>query len=211
MARADAVLGGREIDRMAVRFEAPETGGAASPRFISARVLAFEARLEALEQQEPIPPPPSAYPDRVVRPALERHVAEEILAALTVARGVEPPGFERQIALARTSVIERVGGADALAAAMKTEGIAEPELRDILARRVRASYYVDHAISRILHPSEDELREAYRTAQTTFTRDKKFEEVRGAVERWLVVERMRAAESAFFQSARARVTIAYPE
>ena len=36
------------LDRVVVRFIAPETGGMRSPRFIFERVLAFEARLEAL-------------------------------------------------------------------------------------------------------------------------------------------------------------------
>ena len=36
------------IDRVVVRFFAPETGGSAQPRFVTERTLAFEARLEAM-------------------------------------------------------------------------------------------------------------------------------------------------------------------
>ena len=36
------------VDRAVVRFDAPETGGIAHPRFVFERELAFEARLEAL-------------------------------------------------------------------------------------------------------------------------------------------------------------------
>src|SRR5688500_7932602 len=36
------------LDRAVVRYTAPETGGNRSPRFIYERVLAFQARLEAL-------------------------------------------------------------------------------------------------------------------------------------------------------------------
>ena len=36
------------IDRVAVRYYAPETGGSGHPRFVSERMLAFEARLDAL-------------------------------------------------------------------------------------------------------------------------------------------------------------------
>ena len=38
------------FDRTSVRFVSPETGGPAHPRFVLQRVLAFEARLEAMAQ-----------------------------------------------------------------------------------------------------------------------------------------------------------------
>src|ERR1700735_1356275 len=36
------------LDRVAVRFYAPETGGTSRPRFITERTLSFEARLVAM-------------------------------------------------------------------------------------------------------------------------------------------------------------------
>ena len=47
------------LDRVAVRFTAPETGGIAKPQFIFERELAFEARLEALTDGRPRAPGPA--------------------------------------------------------------------------------------------------------------------------------------------------------
>ena len=68
------------VDRTVVRFHAPETGGTAQPRFITERTLAFEARLEAMAgTPEGIG---DGYQEHDVRAAVERHVAEELLAGL---------------------------------------------------------------------------------------------------------------------------------
>src|SRR5271156_1342879 len=80
LARADATPptpGGVTIlDRVVVRWHAPETGGPAKPQFIFERELAFEARLESLSDPDPEPGP---YHDRHVRAALDRHIAETLL------------------------------------------------------------------------------------------------------------------------------------
>ena len=68
---------------------------------------------------------------------------------------------------------------------------------------------MDRAITRILHPSDDELRTAYRTGNHPF-RKQKFEDVRDPLERWLVDQRLRAEEQSFFQQARARMQVSYP-
>jgi hypothetical protein len=111
---------------------------------------------------------------------------------------------------ARADLAERVGGPPALGEAMKAEGIAEAELTAFLFDEVRASYYVDKAVVPILAVSEDALREAYRRSAHPF-RGKKFEDVRLPIRRWLVTERLRAAEIEFLQGARARIrTTAVP-
>jgi hypothetical protein len=210
LAHADS-LEGTPIDDVAARFSAPETGGPEHPRFVTTRVLAFETRLEALEEGEPLAAgtAPGMYPERLARTALERHIAEEILASLITARAMDPLGFRRQVKTQRVALVESIGGQAALEAAMHAEGISEDELADLIARRVRASTYVDRAITRILHPSDDELRTAYRTGTHPF-RKQKFEDVRDALERWLVDQRLRAEEQSFFQQARARVQVSYP-
>ena len=205
-ARAD-VFAGTPIDGVAARFSAPETGGPEHPRFVTTRVLAFETRLEALEEGEQLAS--GTYPERIMRTALERHISEEILASLITARSMDPVGLGRLVKTQRTAIIESIGGASALAEAMRAEGISDDELAELIARRVRASTYVDRAITRILHPSEDELRTAYRTGTHPF-RKQKFEDVRDALERWLVDQRLRAEEQSFFQQARARVQVSFP-
>jgi hypothetical protein len=64
--------------------------------------------------------------------------------------------------------------------------------------------YIDRAITPILHPRDDELREVFRTSPQLFA-DSKFEKARPAVAQWVVQERLRAAETAYWQSARTRV------
>jgi hypothetical protein len=205
--RADA-FGGTPVDQVAARFSAPETGGPEHPRFVTMRMLAFETRLAALEEGESLTD--GTYPERLARTALERHMAEEILSSLIATRAIDPAVFGRQVQLQRVGLVESVGGQAALVAAMHAEGISDDELAELVARRVRASTYVDRAITRILHPSDDELRTAYRTGSHPF-RKQKFDDARDALERWLVDQRLRAEEQSFFQEARARVLVSFPQ
>jgi hypothetical protein len=192
------------IDRIAVRFYAPETGGSSRPRFITERMLAFEARIEGLVDEGAQAGQP--YQDRYIRAAMERHVAEDMLAALMVEAGTEPPDLPRQADEARAGLIERIGGASILLAAQQAEGIDDTEVDAILRRRVRAAFYIDRHISPILRLTEEQLREVYRTSSHPF-KHLRFEEARGPLERWFVTERVRVAENAFLQAARARVKI----
>ncbi len=189
-------------DRVAVRFYSPETGGSSRPRFVSERTLAFETRLEAMGEEGASS---ATYPDRFVRAALERHVAEEILAALMVEAGTEPPELPKLTADARQGLVERIGSA-AIEAAQAAEGIDDAELEGLLRRRVRAAYYLDRSGSPVLHASDEQLREVYRTSAHPF-KSLAFEEAKGPLARWFLAERLRIAENAFLQSARARVKI----
>jgi hypothetical protein len=191
------------VDRVSVRYFAPETGGSSHPRFVSERELAFEARLEALAEQAP---PTAAYQDRFVRAALDRHVAEDMLSALQVQQGTEPPDLPARAEEGRVGLIERSGGPGALRDAMAAEGIEDEELDAILRRRVRAAYYVDRALTPILHPTEEQLREVQRTSANPF-KAMPFDEVRPALSRWFIEGRLRIAETTFLQAARARVRI----
>jgi hypothetical protein len=198
-ARADVA-----VDRTAVRFITPETGGAAHPRWLSQRELAFFARLEATMEQVPLGP--GEYPERYVRTATDRLVARAMLASLMIQRGTEPPDLPKLASDARSELAERVGGAAALENAMKQEGIDEDELGAFLRDFVRAAFYIDRGITPILAVTEDSLREAFRSTLHPF-RNMKFEDARPKLKRWLVVERVRAAELEFLQGARARIKI----
>lgn len=193
-------------DRVAIRYVAPETGGAAHPRFITERELAFFTRIEALLEQTPIEQ--GDYPERYVRAAVDRLVARSMLASLMIQRGIEPPDLPRLTGNARAELEARIGRA-ALAGAMVEEGIDEEELLAFLRDEVRSAYWVDRAVTPILAVSEDSLREAFRSSVHPF-RAGKFDDVRAELRRWLVVERLRAAELEFLQSARARVEIRTP-
>jgi len=191
------------VDRVAVRFYAPETGGSSRPRFISERTLALEARFEALTDESAAS---AAYQERYLRAAMERHVAEEILATLMVEQGREPLDLQRQVEDWRAGLVQRIGGPAVLRAALADEGIEDGELDQILRRRVRAANYVDRSLTPILHPSDEQLREVYRTTSHPF-KSMKYEDARLPLQRWFVAERLRVAETEFLQAARTRVKI----
>ena len=194
------------IDRVAVRFVSPETGGAARPRFLTDRELAFHARLEAILEQSPIEG--ADYPEPYVRSAVDRLVARTMLSSLMIQRGSELPDLPRLTMEARAELSVRIGDA-ALADAMKRESIDEDEVLAFVRDQVRAAYYVDRAVTPILAVTEDALREAFRSMNHPF-RGGKFDDVRVRLKRWLVTERFRAAELEFLQGARARVRITTP-
>jgi len=206
-ARADeaAQADRASVDRIAVRFWSPETGGTSRPRFITERELAFEARLEALGEDSNFGNA-GAYQERHVRAATERRVSEELLATLMIEHGTDPRDMPALVTRARAAMVDRVGGPAAFAAAMAAEGIDEGEVGDFLRRQVRAAIYVDRSITPILRPTEEELREVFRTDAHPY-KGMKLDDVRERFVRWLVGERLRQAESGFLQAARTRVKI----
>lgn len=191
------------LDRVAVRYYAPETGGAARPRYVSERLLAFEARLEALGEQTAAS---DSYEDRFVRAALDRHVAEDMLSSLAVKSGTLPKDLTPYTDEEQRGLVERVGGEAALHRAMDAEGIDDVDLHAMLRRRVRAAWYVDRALTPLLRPSDEQLREVFRTSAHPF-KQMSFEEARPALARWFMEERLRAAETTFLQAARARLHV----
>ncbi len=99
------------LDRAVVRFSAPETGGARSPRFIFERTLAFEARIEALaDPDRATTRDVRPYRERHVRAALERHVAETLLSSLRIDPEPSEQDLSRQTESARRMLYERAGG-----------------------------------------------------------------------------------------------------
>ena len=130
-----------------------------------------------------------------------------MLASLLVQRGSEPPDLPRLALDARAELADRIGGAAVLEDALQREGLDEAELMAFLRDQVRATWYVDKAITPIISVTEDSLREAFRSTLHPF-RTQKFEDARVRLRRWLVAERMRSAELEFLQSARARIKIA---
>lgn len=191
------------VDRVVVRFSAPELGGVRSPRFISARLLAFEARVEALADPDRTG---AAYRERHVSAALERHIAETLLAGLRIDPEPSASVLRAQADAARRALEERVGGAGPLEAAARAEGVSPRELVALCQRQARASLYLDRMVSPMLAPSDAELRTLYRTERTPF-RDAPFETILPALRRWYVSNRLQAALSGFYQNARSRLRI----
>jgi hypothetical protein len=192
------------VDRVAVRFYSPETGGTARPRFITERVLAFEARLDALSEDAAARGTGQA--ERHMRNALDRHVVEEMLATLDKGALVSPADDARLEREARADLEERAGGEGPIGIAAEEEGLDGDEMNAIFVRRARAAAYLDRSVTRFLHPADEQLREVYRTSQHPF-RNRAFEDVRGPLSRWFVFERLKVIEAAFLQTARSRVTV----
>jgi len=191
------------LDRVLVRWHAPEAGGPAKPQFIFERELAFEARLESLADPDP---EPGAYHDRHVRAALERHIAETLLASLPILPPPDPKVIAARAHVAREILEQRVHGRPKLLEAAAAEGIGDGELDALSARQARASLYLDKMIAPMLEPSELELRDLWRTGTTPF-KEQPFDQVVKPLARWYVGQRLMQALDGYFQNARARVVV----
>ncbi len=205
-ARAEGnAAAGSLVDRAFVRYVSPETGGGARPRFLTEHEVALFARIEALIEDGGVN---GDFLDRFGRVAVDRVIAEDMLAALQVERGIEPPELPKLTREARETLEARVGGADALASALKAEGISDLELETVMRRRARATYYADRTLASIVKPPEEELYNAFRTLTHPY-RTMKYEEARQRFARWYAYERLRTLEIDFVQSARSRLLVTY--
>lgn len=199
------------VDRAAARFLSPETGGAARPRFVFERTLAFEARLEAMVQNAGIG---EGYQERDVRAALEHDVAEQMLASLAEKLIADSPADKRPgldevprvEQLVGSALAERLGGRERIDEAAHAEQLDAGEVDALLHRAALAAWYLDRAVTPLLHPSDEQLRDVFRTSANPY-RGHPFDSVREALSRWFVLERIRVTESAFLQSARSRVKL----
>lgn len=192
------------VDRAAVRFTAPETGGVDKPRFIFERELAFEARLEALADTGFRMTTEAPYLDRHVRAALERHMAEVLLGSLEINPEPTARDVDKRVDAARLSLIQQAGGQLALEEARRAEGIGVEEIGRLLARRARASLYLDRMVATMLTPSDTELRIVHRTTRTPYSSEP-YEAVAPVLSRWYVAQRLNVAVRAFYEGARSRI------
>ncbi len=181
----------------------PETGGPTKPRFITERELRFWARVEATIDEGNAP---ADFYVRYARTALDRLIAEDMLASLLIERGVEPTDLPKAALEAREELEARVTGPARLTELMKADGGSEAELSAFLRCRVRATTYVDKVISPILKPNEDEVFQGFRTMPSPF-RTLAYEDGRARFLRFYIHERFRSLSLDFVKSARARLTL----
>lgn len=200
---APVVPGTVAVDRIVVRWYAPETGGIRKPQFVLARELAFEARLESLADPDP---DRAVYRDRHVRAALDRHIAEALLASLPVLPEPTPDEIATRAQGAWAMLEQRVGGRDRLLEAALAEGIDLEELNAMLRRQAKASLYLDRMIAPMLEPTDDELLALHRSGATPFN-GRDLAGVKDALKRWYVSAKLAQALDTYFQNARLRVTI----
>jgi len=192
------------LDRAAVRWHAPETGGVEKPQFIFERELAFEARIVALADPDVDAAP---YTDRHLRAALERHIAETLLSNLPVFPAPTAAEVASRAESARAVLEQRVRGREKLIAAAKAEGIGSDEIDSMLRRQARASLYLDRMVAPMLEPSETELRALVATPGATHFSGQPYDKVVLVLSRWVVAQRLGEAIAAYYQTARSRVVV----
>lgn len=193
------------VDRVIGRWRVAEGGRPGKARPIFARQLAFEARIEAMAGGEP---PTVTLIDRHVRAALARHVTESLLAELPLEPAPSPAQIGEQAAGARRVLVARVGGEQRLMAALERERLSTDELDAILRRTARASLYLDRMVAPQIEPTDLELRQIHAAGQTPFSKER-FVDVAEELKRWVMSQRLAETLDAFYQRARARVTITW--
>ena len=193
------------VDRAVVRFSAPEGGGRERPYFVYERELAFEARLVA--RADPAHRAKSEpYRRHHLQAALERHIAETLLAALAIDPAPSPTQIADQLAAARTMVVDAVGGEATLSLAAREEGLGSLELRRFFRRRALASLYLNVMVEPMLEPSALELRRVHERGEGPLA-DKSFSEAEPALRRWYVAQSLRVAVQTYYQNARTRLRV----
>jgi hypothetical protein len=192
------------LDRVAVRWHAPETGGVEKPQFIFERQLAFEARIAALADPDVDAAP---FTDRHIRAALDRHIAETLLSNLPVLPAPTADEVANRAESARAVLEQRVRGRDKLIAAAKAEGIGSDEIDAMLRRQARASLYLDRMVAPMLEPSEPELRALLATPGATPYSGQPYDRVALVLGRWVVAQRLGEAIATYYQTARSRVVV----
>ena len=198
--------GAKHVDRTVIRYFASELGGAFSPRFIFERELSFESRLQALSDPDRLKDASRPYSGRHIRTALERHIAESLLANLRVDPAPTEAEIARQTELARGILCNRIGGEPVFADAIAQEGMSEREVTNFLRRQARASIYLDRMIAPMLTPTRTELRQVYAVEHHPFVQFS-FEEAEPLLRQWWIGHRLADAVEQFFSNARQRVSI----
>lgn len=194
------------VDRVVVRFWAPELGGVDAPSYIFERELAFEARLEALTDRQFVPTAQEPFNQGHVREALERHVAEAILESLRVTPPPTTSEIAERVRAAEASVSAELGGATVLGQVARAEGLEQREVYRFLQRRARASLYIDRMVAPMLAPSEAELQALHASGRTPFSRQS-YSLAASGLRRWYIARNLRHAAQTYYNGARARIRL----
>jgi hypothetical protein len=193
------------VDRSMVRYTSPETGGTQKPRFLTQHEVAVFARLEALLEEGQIG---EDFMGRYERVSVLRLIAEEMLSQLQIETGLEPPKLMEQTSKVREAIEVRVGGAGKVQEVLQAEGLSEAEFATFLVTRARAMTYIDRGARGLFAPSEEDLFAGWRTMQHPY-RNGRFEDMRTRFSAYYALERFRALEIDFVQSARSRLIMRY--
>ena len=193
------------VDRVVARWTSSERGLSAQPHAVYARALAFEARLEAIASGEA---PDAPLTERHVRAALNRHIAESLLAFLPIDPKPTPEVIAARATAAAAVLEARVGGADKVAKAAAKEGISSDEIAALLRRSARASLYLDRMVAPQLEPTRTELLELHASGTTPYSKES-FDKVENELRRWALAQRLNDALDTFYQRSRSRVVVSW--
>ena len=200
------------VDRVAVRFFAPETGGP------TIRASCWSVRSPSRPASRPWPTAPrgsatarriatSATPSSTTSPSRCWPIlAEKLIDDSPADKRPAQKDIDAVLRLVSSAQVERLGGRARVDAAAAAEQLDASEVDAILHRGAFAAWYLDRAVTPLLHPSDEQLRDVYRTAAHPY-RGQPFEAIHDALSRWFVIDRVRVAESAFLQAARSHVKI----
>jgi len=204
---ADAPSAEIAVDRVVVRFSAPEAGGVEKPHYVLGRELGFEARLVGLADRAR-PRGAQGYEAQDVEVALSRHIAETLIADLTI--DPEPSAAESRDRAKKAQQLaeQELGGASFLETARTLEGLSRLEVQRIFRRRARASLYLDRMVAPMLRPTLLELRRIHQRGSTPFS-SAPFESIQDPLRDWYVETRLREAVLNYYQNARTRLRIDY--
>jgi hypothetical protein len=133
-------------------------------------------------------------------------MSETLLESLEITPEPSAGDLQLRMRSARLALVEQVGGEGALAQLLAAEGLDPSELAPLLARRARASLYLDRMVATMLTPSDTELRIIHRTTRTPFS-SQAYESVAPLLARWYIAQRLNAAVRAFYEGARSRITV----
>jgi hypothetical protein len=195
----------RLVDRIVVRWWSTDRDLTNRPQVIFERELAFEARLEAMAGGES---PDAPLTERDIRAALNRHVAESLLAMLPIDPAPSPEEIAERASAASDVLEGRVGGAAKVERALEIEGLSDDELAAIMRRSARASFYLDRMIAPQVQPTRQELLDLQASGKTPYTKEP-FDKVADKLARWLVAERLADTLDTFFQRSRSKLVVTW--
>lgn len=194
-----------EVDRVLLRWHVADPGQRSRVESIFERELAFEARIEALASGAA---EDASLTERHVRAALNRHVAEGLLASLPLDPAPTSAEVEARAKLVRSYLLVRVGDEDRLERAAEKEGISDAEIGRMIRRSARASLYLERMVAPQIAPTQSELVDLHKSGATPFS-DRPFTEVEDALGRWVTADRLTKALEAYYQKARNRIVVVW--
>jgi hypothetical protein len=191
------------IDRTVARATSPELGGRMRPLFLLEREMLFLAELNAREVGAGM----EDASDYLVS-TIEEEVANHMLAGLLRERGIDPPDLPSERRAICEDFERTLGGRKGLEDLQAKHAVSREELDVIMARRVRARFYVDKYMESFLNPTESVLFQNFRSSTHPY-RAEPFEASKEKFARYYFATRHRTISLDYLRSARNRLRLTF--